>query len=108
VIRPKFQQQLQEGVGPASPTATLRKGLDESVEGFIKLKELQPQQQALQAILDRDGKLSEDDQEALDFINDEIGRLIEILHKHGFNFPQCDSSNFTSPLPLLTVVTGHS
>ena len=64
-------------------------GLDDSVRAFIKLKELQPQQQALLAQLEKGGTLSEDDQECLDFITDEIHRLLEELQEHGFSFPEC-------------------
>lgn len=67
-------------------------GLDDSVHAFIKLKELQPQQQALQAKLDKEGSLDEDDQECLEFINDEIQRLLEVLQEHGFSFPECAPS----------------
>lgn len=71
------------------PVASQGSGkIDESVQAFIKLKELQPQQQALQARLDKEG-LDEEDQECLEFINDEIQRLLDILHQHGFNFPEC-------------------
>ena len=59
------------------------------MQAFIKLKELQPQQQELQAKLDRESKLSDDDEEALEFITDEIQRLLEVLHQHGFHFPEC-------------------
>lgn len=70
--------------GPDVPT------LDDSVEAFMKLRDLQPQQQELQRSLDEDGGLNDEDAECLDFINDEIARLLDILQKHGFHFPECD------------------
>ena len=74
----------------AEPAAALQPGLDDSVQAFIKLKELQPQQQELQARLEREGRLGEDDEEALEFLSDEIQRLMDVLREHGFNFPECD------------------
>lgn len=81
-----------QAVEPAAPAPALHPGLDDSVQAFIKLKELQPQQQELQAALERDGNLGEDDQEALEFLSDEIQRLMEVLRQHGFNFPECGLS----------------
>jgi hypothetical protein len=74
---------------PVKSAVSMNPGLDESIQAFIKLKELQPQQQALQQKLDTKGSLDEDDHECFDFINDEIHRLLEVLHEHGFNFPEC-------------------
>lgn len=58
----------------------------------MKLRNLQPQQQELQRRLDENGGLNDEDAECLDFINDEIARLLDILQKHGFHFPEYASS----------------
>lgn len=63
--------------------------VDESVETFAKLKRVQPKQQELQRRLEAEGKLDEDDAEALDYLNDEVQSLLEILQRHGFNIPGC-------------------
>lgn len=76
-------------------------GLDESIQAFIKLKELQPQQQVLQQKLDKEGALDEDDHECFDFINDEIHRLLEVLQEHGFNFPECVEASCMRSTPVL-------
>lgn len=67
--------------------------LDDSVEAFMKLRDLQPQQQELQRRLDEDGGLDDDDAECLDFINDEIARLLDVLQTHGFHFPEYVSTD---------------
>ena len=72
--------------------AAAQEKLDEAAEAFIKLRQLQPKQQALQAKLDQAGSLDEDSQEELDFIADEISRLIEVLQAHGFQLPECAAS----------------
>lgn len=61
--------------------------VDESVETFAKLKRVQPKQQELQRRLEAEGTLDEDDAEALDYLNDEVQSLLEILQQHGFNIP---------------------
>lgn len=61
--------------------------VDESVETFAKLKRVQPRQQELQKQLDNEGKLDEDDAETLEYLNDEVQSLLEILQQHGFNIP---------------------
>ena len=76
----------------SSSAAAPAEHIDDSVRAFMKLKELQPQQAALLAQLDKAGELSDDDQECLDFITDEIQRLMEELQEHGFSFPECASS----------------
>ena len=63
--------------------------VDESVETFAKLKRVQPKQQELQRRLEADGALDEDDAEALDYLNDEVQSLLDILQQHGFNIPGC-------------------
>lgn len=63
--------------------------VDESVETFAKLKRVQPKQQELQRRLEADGALDEDDAEALDYLNDEVQSLLEVLQQHGFNIPGC-------------------
>lgn len=63
--------------------------VDESVETFAKLKRVQSKQQELQRRLEADGALDEDDAEALDYLNDEVQSLLEILQQHGFNIPGC-------------------
>jgi hypothetical protein len=60
----------------------------------MKLRDLQPQQQELQRRLEEDGKLSEEDEECLDYLQDEIQRLLDILQQHGFVFPECASPFF--------------
>ena len=73
------------------------------MRAFMKLKELQPQQAALLAQLDKAGELSDDDQECLDFITDEIQRLMEELQEHGFSFPECAANASVCTLHKLGV-----
>ena len=83
-------QERSSGAAAAAAAAVAApEHLDGSVRAFIKLKELQPQQAALLAQLEKAGELSEDDQECLDFITDEIQRLMDELHEFGFSFPEC-------------------
>ena len=82
--------------------------VDESVETFAKLKRIQPRQQELQKQLDAEGKLDEDDAEALEYLNDEVQSLLEILQQHGFNIPGCAyASRIGSVAPALITCIDH-
>lgn len=87
--------------GPEVPT------LDDSVEAFMKLRDLQPQQQELQRSLDEDGGLNDEDAECLDFVNDEIARLLDILQKHGFHFPESASFAAASTVSVGSTHEAH-
>jgi hypothetical protein len=84
-----YQRQRERAQGSPPAVASPRSpGLDASVDAFKRLCELNPKQRALTAQLDR-GTISDADHEELDFLTDEIERLIEILEKHGFPVPGC-------------------
>lgn len=82
--------------------------VDESVETFAKLKRVQPKQQELQRRLEQVGTLDEDDAEALDYLNDEVQSLLEILQQHGFNIPGCAHCSFNPQTTVNLLQIDHA